>query len=149
MQPCAGREIKKREKVENIIFQEIKVPGNIPVIQYYNEEKRYWILKRSSIHLHFRLSTRHRNRQILMLYIIMRKNTTCVPTFASNSHAWCIWFKVWENLFIFLGCPRISWLITLQWNLCGENPSNSGLRSFRFGILIIVTFSAIFRLNPD
>lgn len=34
MQPCAGREIKKREKVENIIFREIKVPGNIPVIQY-------------------------------------------------------------------------------------------------------------------
>ena len=34
VQPCAGREIKKREKVENIIFREIKVPGNIPVIQY-------------------------------------------------------------------------------------------------------------------
>ena len=35
VQPCAGREIKKREKVENIIFREIKVPGNIPVIQYW------------------------------------------------------------------------------------------------------------------
>ena len=34
VQPCAGREIKKREKVENVIFREIKVPGNIPVIQY-------------------------------------------------------------------------------------------------------------------
>ena len=34
VQPCAGREIKKWEKVENISFREIKVPGNIPVIQY-------------------------------------------------------------------------------------------------------------------
>ena len=34
VQPCAGRENKKREKVEIIIFREIKVPGNIPVIQY-------------------------------------------------------------------------------------------------------------------
>ena len=33
VQPCAGQENKKREKVEIIIFREIKVPGNIPVIQ--------------------------------------------------------------------------------------------------------------------
>ena len=35
MQPCTGRENKKRQKVKMIIFREIKVPGNIPVIQYY------------------------------------------------------------------------------------------------------------------
>ena len=34
VQPCAGRENKKWEKVEIIIFREIKVPGNIPVMQY-------------------------------------------------------------------------------------------------------------------
>ena len=33
VQPCAGQENNKREKVEIIIFREIKVPGNIPVIQ--------------------------------------------------------------------------------------------------------------------
>ena len=31
---CVGQENKKREKAEFIIFREIKVPGNIPVIQY-------------------------------------------------------------------------------------------------------------------
>ena len=34
VQPCAGRENRKREIVEIIIFREIKVPGNILVIQY-------------------------------------------------------------------------------------------------------------------
>ena len=34
MQPCVGRENKKREKVKIDIFREIKAPGNIPVIQY-------------------------------------------------------------------------------------------------------------------
>ena len=35
VQPCAGRENKERDKVKIIFFQEIKVPGNIPVIQYF------------------------------------------------------------------------------------------------------------------
>ena len=34
VQPCAGRENEKREKVEIIYFREINVPGTIPVIQY-------------------------------------------------------------------------------------------------------------------
>ena len=34
VQPRVGRENKKREKAEFIIFREIKVPGNIPVIHY-------------------------------------------------------------------------------------------------------------------
>ena len=34
MQPWAGWENEKREKVEIIIFREIKFPWNIPVIQY-------------------------------------------------------------------------------------------------------------------
>ena len=38
MQPCAGWENKKQEKVKIIIFLEIKVPGNILVIQYLELE---------------------------------------------------------------------------------------------------------------
>ena len=35
VQPCAGRENKERDKVKIIFFQEIKVTGNIHVIQYF------------------------------------------------------------------------------------------------------------------
>ena len=34
VQPCVDQENKKREKAEFIIFREIKVTGNILVIQY-------------------------------------------------------------------------------------------------------------------
>ena len=51
VQPCAGRENKKREKVEIINFRDIKVPGYIPVIQYTCIQKFFAIWIFSHVHI--------------------------------------------------------------------------------------------------